>query len=312
MSQNGVVFKAVDKANLLARQFESVHHITENMGDQETEIAVENPLNEITQHTIKDDEYILTSPQEIMKVIRKLKSKKAPGHDGIQNLILKNLNRKAIVQITYIFNACLKLAYFPESWKTAIILPFPKPGKDKHSPQNYRPISLLPTLGKLLENIILNRIKKHEQEHKQIISEQFIGFTEKKGTTLQLARVTNCISENFNKNKSTGMVLIDIEKAFDTVWHKGLIHKLSILNLPTFLIKIIYNYLNNRKFKVKVKNELSEEFNVTAGVPQGSILEPSLFLYYINDITKSPDNELAIFADDTAMYTQPRGKQIMQ
>ena len=149
----------------------------------------------------------------------KTKSKEAPGIDGIQNIVLKYLSKKANAQITYIFNACLKQGYFPSSWQKAKILPIQKPGKDKSLSQSYRPISLLNTLSKLLEKIILNRLHKHELQHKQFIPDQF-GSRPKHWTVQQLVRLTDSVSLNFNINKSTCALFLNMEKAFDMVWHE--------------------------------------------------------------------------------------------
>ena len=298
---NGTLFQEKDKAEVLAKHFQSVHSLTENMGTREhNQYTNQTYLNTINlQH--KTDSVKLATPKEIKRAIMKTKSKKAPGIDGIQNIVLKYLPKKAIVQITYIFNACLKQGYFPSGWKKAKILPIHKPGKDKTLPQSYRPISLLNTLSKLLEAIILNRLHKHELEHKQLIPEQF-GFRSKHWTVQQLARLTDSVSLNFNINKSTCALFLDMEKAFDTVWHEGLITKLKNCNIDQYLIKIINSYLKNRTFVVGINNNVSTEKSVAAGVPQGSVLGPVLFLYYVNDIPKSTKVQIAIFADDTALF----------
>lgn len=156
--------------------------------------------------------------------------------------------------------------------------------------------------------IILNRIKNFEQNNKIIIEEQF-GFQERKCTVQQLARITNHISNNFNIKHSTAMVLLDIEKAFDTVWHQGLLYKLHMVGISPYIIKIILHYLKNRSFSVKIKNTLSDKQNISAGVPQGSILGPKLFCYYINDIPIDNDTKTALFADDTAIYRSSSNKK---
>lgn len=299
-TSTGFAVKDKDKANALADHFESVHHLTHDFGEKEFDQEILNSYNEIKKLEISSQDICHVTPREVRRAIKQTKSKKAPGFDDIQNIVLKNLPVKAIVQLTNIFNSCFRLSYFPKYWKTAIILPFHKAGKNKNIPQSYRPISLLPTMSKVYEKIILNRILIFEKENKILIPEQF-GFRAHRSTVQQLARITNQISNNFNIKKSTAMILLDIEKAFDTVWHEGLIHILHSIGLPIYIIRVLIEYLKNRIFTTKVKNKNSKKRKVAAGVPQGSILGPILFIYFINNIPKSPDTELALFADDTAI-----------
>lgn len=288
---------------MLAENFELVHHLTEDLGDEETEKTVAETCTKLKTTITNLEEVKYVTPREIRIAVKNTKSKKAPGQDGIQNIVLKNLPHKAFMLLTNIFNASLKLSHFPTPWKSAEVLAFPKPGKDKIFPQNYRPISLLPTLSKIFERVILNRIHEFEKNNNNLNQEQF-GFRKGRSTVQQLARITNVISNGLNQNKSTAMLLLDIEKAFDTVWHEGLVHKLSTYKLPNYVLKIIMSYLEDRTFQIKIGNTYSKTQNVAAGVPQGSILGPILFLYYINDIPKSPNTNIALFADDTAIMAQ--------
>lgn len=164
-----------EKAEALAKNFEKVHHLTENMGDPMCNEITTKLANLIRQEEAKEEERKMTTPTEIHKIIKKLKSGKAPGKDQITNTILKNLHKKALVQLTHIFNACLKNTYFPQQWKEAEILAFPKPGKDPRSPTSYRPISLLSTLRKVLENIILERIRS-QGNLESILNDNQYGF----------------------------------------------------------------------------------------------------------------------------------------
>ncbi len=116
-----------------------------------------------------------------------------------------------------------------------------------------------------------------------------------------ILRITEKASLNFNRHRSTGLVLLDLEKAFDSVWHDGLLHKLVKINTPCELIYLIASYLRNRKSYVMVGGKISNTYNVPAGVPQGSLLSPHLFTVFINDIPTPKDCELALYADDTAV-----------
>jgi hypothetical protein len=161
-----------------------------------------------------------------------LNKKKACEIDGIPNECLRHLPRRALVHLTYLFNHCLRLAYFPQSWKEAKIITLPKTGKDPKFSQNLRPISLLPTTGKLLENVILQFLKKHI-EGKGLLNASQFGFRVRHSTTLQLMSLTDHESLNFNNKVSTAGVFVEIEKAFDTTWHPGLLYKLSKFEFST-------------------------------------------------------------------------------
>jgi hypothetical protein len=128
--------------------------------------------------------------------------------------------------LTHLFNHCLRLPHFPNPWKEAKTITLPKPGKDPKFPQNLRPISLLPTTGKLFEKVLLKFVQKHIEERGLLNATQF-GFRARHSTTLQFMRLTDHVTLNFNIKMSPAAVFLDIEKAFDTTWHHGLLYKLS-------------------------------------------------------------------------------------
>lgn len=304
------MFSDEDKANALADNFEKVHHLTRDYSDENTEREVDRVYSALEQTEIDVNEIDFTSPREIAAIIAKFKPKKAPGMDGIQNIVLKNLPRKAIVLLTNIFNACLRRGYFPKEWKIAKVLAFRKPGKDKLFPQNYRPISLLCTTSKILEKIILNRIHKHEEVHQQLIDEQF-GFRENRSTTQQLARLTDFISNSFNIKHTVAIAFLDMEKAFDTVWRKGLIFKLHKLNqFKIYLLKILMSYLKDRSFFISVNDTISSVREAIEGVPQGSLVGPVLYVYFTNDVPSNARASRGVFADDTSIFAASRKKDL--
>lgn len=242
---------------------------------------------------------IFFSPGEVRNVIRRLPNRKAPGPDKISNCALKHISNRVIIYICKIFNGCARQEYFPKSWKLAEVIMLPKPGKDPKIPTNHRPISLLNSLSKVLERLLLNRLSIYI--HPKLSPDQY-GFRPHHSTTLQLINVIDDIIIRKNKRLKTVAALLDVEKAFDKVWHAGLIFKLITSEVPTQLTNIIKSFLLNRQFYVKTGHSTSTHRPIHAGVPQGSCLSPQLFALYINDMPQIPSAKKALFADDTLLY----------
>jgi len=157
---------------------------------------------------------------ELIGIIKKLANNKSPGHDLISNKVVENLPRKAIVHLTHIYDAALRLSYFPTTWIASVIVTALKPGKPPENSSSYRPISLLPVLSKILEKIILKRIATIAQSKNSIPNFQF-GFRAHHATTHQLHRFADTISAALETKKYYADVFLDVTKAFNTVWHDG-------------------------------------------------------------------------------------------
>ncbi|GFW41662.1 RNA-directed DNA polymerase from mobile element jockey [Trichonephila clavipes] len=142
-----------------------------------------------------------------------------------------NFPISVIFQLTNLINKILHSGHFPQAWKTATVIPILKPGKDPTLATSHRPISLLPVLSKLAERIILNRLNDHLQQNDILIPQQH-GFRANLSTSHQLLRMVEYVKTGFAENKSTGAVFLDIQKAFDRVWHYGLLYKLIRTNTP--------------------------------------------------------------------------------
>jgi retron-type reverse transcriptase len=250
------------------------------------------------------------SPEEVRGIIGTLKVKKAPGPDKIPNTALKLLPDKAIVALTAIINASLRFCHFPSRWKSANVIFIPKPGKDLLFPQNYRPISLLSNVGKVLEKVILTRLVRATNENHVLPDEQF-GFRPKHSTADQLIHVTEFISQGINQNKSTGAIFLDVAKAFDTVWHDGLVYKLHTAGVSLAMVKLLNSFLEDRKFHAKIGNVLSTVREIEAGVPQGSVLSPTLYAIFTADIPKPDETKIALYADDTAILTRSESPELI-
>ncbi|GBP98589.1 Probable RNA-directed DNA polymerase from transposon BS [Eumeta japonica] len=188
------------------------------------------------------------------------------------------------------------------TWKEAVVIGIPKPGKPRDLPASYRPISLLSVLGKLFEKTLKTRLSDHLIGKGLIINEQF-GFKPNHSCPQQALRLIEYISNGFKVKRKTVAVFFDVAKAFDRVWHAGLKYKLYKLELPDRLVIIIHHYISNRHFSFRLDNTYSSMRPIRAGVPQGSTLSPLLYSAYVNDIPRpSTGVQLALFADDTALY----------
>ncbi|GBP42181.1 RNA-directed DNA polymerase from mobile element jockey [Eumeta japonica] len=171
-----------------------------------------------------------------------------------------------------VFNGILRTGHFPEEWKRGKIITLPKAGKDPRKPENIRPITLLSHVAKTFERALLTKLRLFLTPRQ----EQY-GFREGHSTTLQLIRVLHYLASERNCERYTVAVLLDMEKAFDRVWHDGLIYKLMDTSLPPALTKVVANFLQRRSFCVAVDDVLSAPRPIRAGVPQSSCLSPELY-----------------------------------
>ncbi|KXJ75371.1 hypothetical protein RP20_CCG011846 [Aedes albopictus] len=278
--------------------------------DRDTADAVKRSVELIEQSMPAADNSWMVRPKEIGNITRNLKVRKSPGHDGISNWLLKRLPRKGLVVLAKIFSACLKLCYFPVEWKHAIVVAIPKANKDATVPSNYRPISLLSTLSKLFERVILTRIERHLETTRIIPHEQF-GFQKGHSTSHQIVRLVKKVRRNLQQGNSSGLILLDVEKAYDSVWHDAILHKMHLGNFPMMLLKIIRSFLKDRTFQVSVNGCTSERMQVPFGVPQGSVLSPTLYNIFSADIVQMEGVQYYLFADDTGFLVSHRDANVV-
>lgn len=293
--QGTLHFDAPTKAELFADAMEEQFRLNPSLAHTQTDNIVHSTIAQFkTQPYTKS---LFFSPFQVWLKIKKLTNGKAPGPDNISNNVLKYSGREVILHLAHIFNGCARAEYFPKAWKNATMIMLPKPGKDTKFPINHRPISLLNSMGKILESLLLDKLKFATSTR----PEQF-GFKAHHRTTLQLINVLDRITNSLNRRNKTAAALLDIEKAFDRVWHDGLIYKLIRKNVPHQLTNLITSFLSNRSFRVSLNNCFSSTRYIEAGVPQESYLSPQLFLCYIDDIPLSNNAKIALFADDAFIY----------
>ena len=200
-----------------------------------------------------------------------------------------------------LFNVSFDTAIIPPDWKIAKVTPLPKAG-NSNLVSNYRPISLLPLLSKLIEKIIHKRIYKYLDDY-NLLDHRQGGFRPKHSTAKTCSHFVNDLYTAMNNNKFTIAVYIDAMKAFDTVNHSILLKKMYKLGIKGKILDWVKNYLTKRYQRTIANNVISKEKLITCGVPQGSVLGPLLFIIYINDISNAISNsKVSLYADDTVIY----------
>ena len=236
------------------------------------------------------------TPKDVYDLLMDLDVSKAFGIDGIPNYVLKRCAPSIYVHVHHLFSECISNSYIPSEWKTHKIVPVYKKG-DRSSVRNYRPISLLCCISKVLESIVFNNLYDFIEPS---LSKFQFGFSKNRSTIQQLILFNHSLTSTLTKKSQFDVVYFDIKKAFDTVDHSILLHKLAKLGISGNALSFITTYLSSRTQCVSIEHCLSGYCPVTSGVPQGSILGPLLFSVYINDLPQSVlHSNIVMYADDT-------------
>lgn len=203
-----------------------------------------------------------------------------------------------------IYNAALSARYFPDELKKSKMIFIPKEGKENKEIINYRPISLLEVTGRLLEKILNNRLLT-SIENNYVLNSRQHGFRKNRGTHNVIAMITEAIAIAKAKNERVNLVLRDIKKAFDKVWHIGLKYKILNTNMPTQMKQILCDYLTDKRIHIQMRQHLGPPFEIESGVPQGGCLSPTLFILCTTYI---PYSECVSFLDDVTQIVTYPGK----
>ena len=237
---------------------------------------------------------------EIIKIISKFNKNKSPGYDDIGNNVLKKISKEIAIPLTRIFNLSISSGEVPDSLNIAKVVPIYK----KDDPQvfsNYRPVSVLPSFSKIIERLVFNRCVDFIDKHKILNTNQY-GFRTGHSTYMAIVDFVDKICNAVENNQQSIGIFLDLSKAFDTIDHNILLHKLTYYGFQGKALDWFSSYLSNRKQYVIYNNEKSTMEKLTCGVPQGSILGPLLFILYVNDIVNTSSVlDFVLFADDTTI-----------
>ena len=313
---NRKIYTNEEKEEVHREYWEDIFREDREERDEDTEVVydhMQNNLHRCIPYNTADITRLGTgtidttiAKEDVKYIIKALKTT-SPGESGINKTILAHLPDAAIQRLTNIYNSTLSAGYFPDKWKHAIIRLIPKAGQLSYEPQQYRPISLLEVPGKILERIINTRLKSHLEFH-NMYNEYQLGFRSGRGTIHALALITEKIAQCKADKGQCQVIMRDVSKAFDQVWHLGLKYKIQQLRLPMSTEKFLSDFLSDRTASIKINNYTGRPFTLNSGVPQGSVISPTLYTIYTNDI-ELPNRHLNImYADDITQIIGYSGK----
>lgn len=250
--------------------------------------------------TCPNFEFSCVNEKTVVNAINDLKPKSSSGVDKLSNKLLKVIKDEICKPLTIIVNQCFSTGIFPDALKVARVLPIYKK-KENYLFDNYRPVSILPSISKVLEKLMHAQLYDHFTSSKLFYDSQY-GFRNKHSTELAALEIIHRIVNKMDKKEIPINIYLDLSKAFDTLDHTILTHKLKHYGLIGKSLSLLEDYLSNRKQYVEYKNTNSDYKLISTGVPQGSILGPLLFIIYLNDLAQATNIfEPIIYADDTAL-----------
>lgn len=324
-NQNFVINDEDQVVNIIGSYFESVHSSKEIDANNITHTHVNQTFNAFLEaktsfernrttltmftetkraNSLNDTETgnFFVTHDTIKYIFQNLRKKTSSGLDNIPNVVLKNIPEIMILDYCTLFNNMINNSYYPRDWKKAKVVVVPKKDKDSSKPENLRPISLLPNISKVFEMCVNNTLSKLCLLNNLTNDKQF-GFKHKHSTINAINKLVSDINWNWNRKLCTGACLIDMEKAFDSIWIQGLICKFIDYKFPLNLVILLFNMINGKSFTVHHKNRVSKTYKIANGLQQGTVNAPVLFNIYILDLIDSIENIIS-FADDIIIYQE--------
>ena len=284
-----LVVQSSAKAEAILRQFVSVF----------TPVT-DDALPPVRNRCVNALESIIVTEEGVLKLLQNINVNKAIGPDKIPNQALKECAQELAPAVRCLFQLSLESGTLPDDWTNANVSPIFKKG-DRHRAENYRPVSLTSVTSKLLEHIVCRAIMHHLEEN-DILTSKNHGFRSGFSCETQLVATMDELSSSYDQGKQVDIAILDFSKAFDTVPHKKLLHKLDNYGIRGPLHSWTESFLCDRHMKVMIDGETSQEAKVTSGVPQGTVLGPILFLCHINDLPEAVSSSVRLFADDCLLY----------
>ena len=246
-----------------------------------------------------------TTPREVEEICRGLDPGKGMGWDGVSPKVIKAVAAELSGSLSRLFNCCMREGHYPACFKVAKVIPVFK-SEDPTQFSNYRPVSVLPILSQVFEKVLKARLVEFFDKQKVIIPSQY-GFRAGHSTDMAILDMVEKVRSAWANKKLALGVFIDLKKAFDTVDHKILLHKLDHYGVRGSTLALLESYLQNRSQYVSYGGFDSDRGRVECGVPQGSVLGPLFFILYVNDMVKaSGEMQLVLFADDTNIFVEGR------
>ena len=258
----------------------------------------------------KDFDFSNVSVTTVTNILHNMDPSKASGIDNLSGKFIKDGASVLALPIAQICNLSIKTSCFPSDCKIAKLKPIFKKGTIT-DPKNYRPISLLPLLSKVIEKVVHDQTQDFLSENKLLFEYQS-GFRTNHSTEFALTFLSDKILQGFDNGLLTGMILIDLQKAFDTIDHEILFQKMVQIKFSKEVISWFKCYLSNRTFLVSINDKLSNRGYLKCGVPQGSILGPLLFLLYVNDMKQAIKSDLLLYADDSCILYQHKEVKVIE
>ena len=287
-----VLTTSTDKANLFARNFSYNSTL-----DDSNQLLPDFPSR--TEHRLTSRKI---TARMVSHAIYHLDACKATGPDRIPSIVLKMCSPELSPVLAKLYNKCLAKSCFPSCWKSSEVVPAFKNDGDRSDPGKYRPISLLSIVSKIFESFINDSLIKH-LDSTGLFSDLQYGFRTLRSTADILTVLSERIYNSMDAGGETRAIALDISKAFDKVWHAGLLHKLKSYGVVGPILGILESFMIERSLKVVLDGQSSPLFCINAGVPQGSVLGPTLFLVFINDLPDGMLSRIGIYADDTTLYS---------